>query len=89
MQIFRMQILQIVLFFMQFSSLILYTILNYSGLRLLQFITTTYFQCDNYKIHQPLHTLHISTYLSVRYIFPLEMLIIFTCYLHLYQPRYQ
>ena len=32
MQIFRVQILQIVLFFMQFSSLILYTILNYSDL---------------------------------------------------------
>ena len=85
MQIFRVQILQIVLFFMQFSPLILYTILNYSGLRLLQFITTTYFQCDNYTNHQTLHTLHISTYLSARYIFPLEMPIIFTCDLSVYQ----
>ena len=66
MQIFRVKILQIVLFFMRLSSFILYIILNYKYLHLLQFITTIHFRCDNCKNPQPLYTLYISIYLSAR-----------------------
>ena len=66
MQIFQALILQIVLFFVHIFSFVLYIILNYKYLHLLQFITTIHFRCNNCKNPHPLYTLHISIYLPVR-----------------------